>query len=573
MATLKIKSSSFVVGFDYNPSLVELVKSIPGRKYNGDDHTWSIPISRDNYMALKAGFLTLEHDKAATAWAKENIVGHTEEDLLKAEVVSKYNYTPKDYTFTTKPYEHQIICFNYITSNRNDNTAIKGDGFAAYKCQGNVGLFLEMGLGKTKIIVDAMAYFRTKKIVKRVLYVCPNSITEVIKREFALHSDKPWKSEIASGGRASKEATILDKKLELVIINYEAIDNLLEVLIDAKFDAIICDESTRIKNPDANCSKGIHTLGRTCKLRYVMTGTPITQNAIDIYSQYKFLDPAIFGPSYYAFRNTYAVMGGFQAKQIVSYQNLDALQKKIYSCSLRFTKEQCLDLPDKMYEKKYVTMNKEEEKLYKEIKENILLEIGKEKISATIVLTKLMKLSQVTSGFLKTDAGNIIRIKNSSKITELKEVLEDITPTKVIVWCNFVDNVARIGELCDELKLKHVKIDGSVKADERQLAVDKFQNDPDCQVFIGQIQTAGLGITLTAAKYEIFYTNTYSLANRLQAEDRAHRIGLKHNLTIIDLITRKSIDESIIKILANKQNFADIVIDNLKAIIEGDYND
>ncbi|MFH1328115.1 MAG: DEAD/DEAH box helicase [Candidatus Bathyarchaeota archaeon] len=562
MATLKIKSSCFVVSFDYSPVLVELVKVIPGRKYEPESHTWTVPINRDNYTKLRSAFLTLEHDDAASKWVKDNITSHKEEDLLKVDVLKKYKYKPKDYEFKTKPYDHQITCFNYITASQDDST---------YKPPANVGLFLEMGLGKTKIIADAMAYLNKKKLVKSMLYICPNSITEVIKREFALHSPIEFKAEIVSGSRTSKEQIILDKKNDIVIINYEAVDSLIEVLLERGFDAIICDESTRIKNPNAQCSKAVHTLGRAVKFRYIMTGTPITQNAIDIYSQYKFLDPNIFGSSYYAFRNTYAVMGGFQAKQIVSYQNLDHLQKKIYSCSLRFTKEQCLDLPDKVYEKKYITLNKEEDDLYQEIKDNILIEIGKSKISATIILTKLIKLSQVTSGFLKTDSGSIIRMKSSSKMKELEDTLDDIMPSKTVIWCNFVDNIAQISEMCNSLKLQFVKIDGSVPANERQKAVDTFQNDPECKVFIGQIQTAGLGITLTAAKYEIFYTNTYSLANRLQAEDRVHRIGLKHNVTIIDIIARKTIDESIIKILSSKQNFADIVIDNIREIIDGNY--
>ena len=563
MATLKIKSSgSFTVGFSYHPALMELIKLIPGRRYNGETHDWTVPISRDNYEKLKAGFLTLELDAAAKAWVAENIKDYKEENLLDNKILEKFNFQPKDYTFKTKPYEHQLICFNYITQN------LESKG---YRPPANVGLFLEMGLGKTKIIADSMAYLYNKKLVNTILYVCPNSITEVVKREFALHSPVKFKAEIISGGgRANKERMILDKKNQLLIINYEGVDGLLEAILAHRPDAIICDESGRIKNPHAQCSKAVHTLARACKFRYVMTGTPITQSAIDIYSQFKFLDMNIFGPSYYAFRNTYAQMGGYLCKQIVAYQNLDHLQKKIYSCSLRFTKETCLDLPDKLYERKCVILNQEEKGLYQEIKDNILIEIGKSKISAQIILTKLIKLSQITSGFLKTDAGTIIRMKKSSKIAELEEVLEDIAPAKTIIWTNFVDSVKHISELCDKMKIKYTKIDGSVPPDERQKAVDMFQKDKDCQVFIGQIQTAGLGITLTAAKYEIFFENTYSLANRLQAEDRAHRIGLKHNLTIIDLIAKGTIDESIIKILANKQNFANIVIDNIRGVIDGE---
>jgi SNF2 family DNA or RNA helicase len=554
MICLDFSRGHFCITFKYEKHLVDTIKKIPGSRYTGKG-IWKIAASRDSYTKIISSFIVSDRTDTAKAWIKENV---EEAPALQSEHrpdLSAYKYTPKDYKFVVQPFDHQLICFNYFKD-------------ADHRVG---GLLLEMGLGKTKIITDIFSYKKMKGYCNRLLYICPNSVTENSRRELTNHSPLKLQAEVVSGARSKKEEIILNKKLDAVIINYESVAPMLNTLMRGAFDIIVCDESTRIKNPQAQCSKAIHTLGKFCKQRYVMTGTPLTQNAIDIYSQYKFVDAAIFGPSFWAFKANYAIMGGYLGKQIIAYQNIDDLQKKIFSCSIRFTKKQCLDLPEKIYEKKYVELNAEERSLYKQITENILTEVKGQNVSATIMLTKITKLSQIASGFLKSDDGNIIRIKNPSKLAVLKETIQDILPNKTIIWCNFTDNITQIKQMCEELSIKYVYLDGSVPQADRQQMIDTFQNDNDCKVFIGQIRTGGLGITLTAATYVIYYTNTYSLADRLQSEDRAHRIGQKNNVTYIDIVCKDTIDESVAFILTKKNEFSKLIIDNIETIIKGVY--
>jgi SNF2 family DNA or RNA helicase len=546
---LHYKRGFFVLSFSYDERLASLARAIPGRSYDGKG-SWKCTATRGNYSYIIKGFAPLRQTPEAAEWATTN--GSTEPEAFKRDDLDVYRYQPKDYEFKVKPYDCQLVTFNYFKG-QDHNWG---------------GLFLEMGLGKSKIATDIYSYKKMKGWCKRCFVITPNSVVDNDVEQFLMHSPiKKLIVEPCHGTRAQKLKIISDPRVDVAVLNYESVASLETEIKLAKFDMIVCDESTRIKNPQAQCSKAIHRIGDTAKQRYALTGTPITQNAIDIYSQYKFVDKAIFGPSFWAFKATYAVMGGYMNKVITGYRDLDGLQKKIFSCGVRFTKADCLDLPPKTYEKKYVELNADERKLYKQITEQITTELKGQVITAAMALTKLTKLAQVASGFLKCDDGSILRLKNPSKILELKDIFEDIMPTKIIIWCSYVDNVAQVSELCTKLKLKWVKVDGSVKPQDRQKAVEAFQTNKTVSVFIAQIQTAGYGVTLTAASYEVFFTNTWSLAARLQAEDRAHRIGLKHNLTIIDLVAKKTVDEAVDWALGKKCEFSKLVIDRFGDIL------
>jgi SNF2 family DNA or RNA helicase len=463
--------------------------------------------------------------------------------------LNKYNYFPKDYKFKTQPYQHQLMCFNI------------------FKDKLSGALFLEMGLGKTKIVIDICAYLYEKKEVRKILYVCPNSILDNVENEFKQHSPVPFRLYKLQGKLSNRKDILNIDKPGVYIINYEAIHCLGQELFKANFDMAICDESSRIKNPKAKCSKSLHSLAKFISYKFILTGTPVTQNAIDIFSQYKFLDPTIFGPSFISFRYAYAIMGGYMNHQIIGYKNLEQLKQLIYTKAIRYTKEECLDLPEKIYEVRKFDLNDFERKIYNEIKEKILVEVKNEKITTPIILTKLIKLLQICSGFIKTDEGSGIVFDEPSKLKLLREIIEDIGNKKIIIWAQFKQNITSISDLLVAMDIGHVKFDGDVAPEKRSKLVDSFQNDPSIKVFIGQIQTGGLGINLTAASYVIYYTNTYSLAMRLQSEDRAHRIGQKNNVTYIDLVARKSIDETLLKVLKKKEDFSIKLIDNLEDLI------
>lgn len=553
---IDLQRNKFYISFSYDPVLVELIKQLPDRAWDPANKVWKIPASLETFDFINHKLIEFLINKPTLTDATKAWLTETENIRRQIKFAQKFkdqSNLPTDYNFKTKPFEHQVKCFNFF---KNLNMG---------------GLFLEMGLGKTKVVIDLISYHKFMgKLQGPILYICPNSVITNTLREFELHS--PIKYQICClEGSHEKRQYLLEQNFDIYIINYEAVRTLEDELKAKKFDCIVCDESTRIKNPMAQCSKAIHQLGQSAAFRFILTGTPITQSAIDIYSQYKFIEPSIFGHSFYAFKNRYAVMGGYLGKEIVGYRDLDKLKALLYQTAIRFTKDECLDLPDKIYEVKEFDLNKTEMELYKKIKDNIFIELMGEKISAALIITKLLKLLEITSGFLRTDDSKNIGIKDCTKLKLLRETIEDILPNKIIIWCSFTANIHMIEKLLTQLKIQYAKLSGEVGPKDRQGEIDKFQNDPNCKIFIGQIHSGGLGINLTAASYVIYYTNTYSLTDRLQSEDRAHRIGQINKVTYIDLVARRTIEESILKILKGKLDLATLIIDseNLKKIIDG----
>jgi len=334
-----------------------------------------VPSSIENYEQIFKNYTSeVECSPKVLSWHNDTI--NIQRQIQHAQKFKTTNL-PIDYTFKTKPFSHQIQCFNF------------------FKELNIGGLFLEMGTGKTKIIIDILSYLKLAGKVSKVLYVCPNSVLENVKHEFQIHSAIDWKICILNGPKPKKRKQLLED-YDIYVVNYEAVRTVEQELMKRGFDVIVCDESTRIKNPQALCSKALHRLGQRAKYRYIMTGTPLVESAIDLYSQFKFLEPSIFGPSYYAFKNKYTIMGGFQNHQIVGYRHLDELHKKIFLVALRFTKDECLDLPEKIYEVKQFDLNQQEQELYKKIKKNIFTEIMDKQVTAQLAITKLTKLLQVT---------------------------------------------------------------------------------------------------------------------------------------------------------------------------------
>ena len=255
-------------------------------------------------------------------------------------------------------------------------------------------------------------------------------------------------------------------------------------------------------------------------------------------------------------------MGAHSFNQIVGYQNLSELNELIEEFSFRVRKEDCLDLPDKVYTKRSVELTPEQRKLYDQLKRNALAIIEDEgMVSASTILTQLLRLQQVCSGFAKLEDGRMIKVP-SNKLTELMSVLEE-TDGKVIIWGNFTHDLEIIGEaLTKQYGAESVELFyGGTPGEERQLIVEKFQNKDDpLRFFVGQPRTGGYGLTLTEAKTVIYYSNGYDLEVRLQSEDRAHRIGQKNTVTYIDIVTEKTIDELIVKALRNKIDIATQVL-------------
>ena len=298
-----------------------------------------------------------------------------------------------------------------------------------------------------------------------------------------------------------------------------------------------------------------------------MTGSPVTKSPLDLFSQVQFLDPWLLDQqSYYSFRARYAVVvqrsvGTHSFQHIVKYQRLDELQEKIQNFSTRVLKNDCLDLPEKVYTKRSVSLTGEQVKAYTEMKKAAITFFEENVMTAASVLTQMIRLHQIICGHVKTDDGEIKSIK-SNRIKELLEVLEE-TDGKVIIWAVYRYDIQQIEKTLGEKYGKEsvATYYGDTKDNIRQSIVDNFMDpDSDLRFFVGNPKTGGYGLTLTSSHTVVYYSNDYSLEVRLQSEDRAHRIGQTSKVTYVDLITDHTIDEKIVKALNNKIDLASQVM-------------
>ena len=428
----------------------------------------------------------------------------------------------------------------------------------------------------TAIAIAGAAY--KKGAISKLLVIAPTSVVAVWPKELEEYAAFPFTCRTLLGDKKQRLKAINDlkryrfPKLRVAVINYESTwrEGIKEALMDFDADMIICDESQRIKTHDTEQSKAIHELGDQARYKLILSGTPVQNNAIDIFSQYRFLDRTVFGDSFYAFKRRYAVMGGFNKKQIVSYNDLDELIKKEHSIAFRITKNEAIDLPEQTFETRRIQMNPKEKQLYGTIKRDSYAELeGGGQITATTVLTRLLRLQQLTGGFLVRDDSDKPELVSRSKLDALKDIIEDYVvdgQKKLVIFARFIAEVKAIIELCDKVLnktgIKTVCIYGEIKKEDRGAIVKQFQEDEATRIFIGQIDTAGTGITLTASDTCVYYSKNYNYATYSQSLSRIHRIGQRNTCTYIDLVVEGTVDEMITKALNKKEDMAKTVVDN-----------
>lgn len=421
--------------------------------------------------------------------------------------------------------------------------------------------------------------------VKKVLIVAPTSVCAVWPKEFNEYADFKYTVKVLLGDKKSRIKALddLDKfpfeALKVAVINYESTwrEDIFDRLLAFDADLIIADESQRIKTHDAAQSKAMHQLGDKARYKLILSGTPVQNEAVDIFSQYRFLDPTIFGMNFYAFRGRYCVMGGFNRKQIVQYRDLDALIKKEHSIAYRVTKEEALDLPEQTFENRYITLSKKERNIYDKLRRDSFAELdGGGTITATTVLTKLLRLQQFTGGFLVEDDAAKPQLVSRGKLDALADILQDYVvegKKKLVIFARFIPEVMEIIKLANDIAGKHgmqtVAIYGDIKKELRGDIVQQFQTDPATTVFVGQIDTAGTGITLTAADTCVYYSENFNYATYEQSLSRIHRIGQRHPCTYIHLVAEKTVDELILKSLAAKEDLAKAVVDDWRPLFSG----
>ncbi len=419
-----------------------------------------------------------------------------------------------NYKFKTTPYAHQLKALEMSWNKE----------VFAY--------FMEMGTGKSKVLLDNMAMLYDKGKINGALIIAPKGVYKnwydsEIPEHMVKHINKKvvlWQA-LINQKQQDKLDTLFKPEVDLhiLLMNVEALSTKKGTAFAHKFlvshnTLIAVDESTTIKNPSAKRTKNILALSKLSKYRRILTGSPVTKSPLDLYTQCVFLD-------------------------------------------------ECL-LPKKTFMKRIVQLTPDQKKIYIQMKQTALAEMNGKMITTATVLTQLMRLQQITCGHFKADDGTTQKIANN-RIDELIDVLYEIEG-KTVIWAHWQNDVRHIIEALVKEYGEGCCVDyyGLTPQNERQENIKKFQNNPKVRFFVGTPQTGGYGITLTAASNMIYYSNGYDLEKRQQSEARIDRIGQTKPMTYIDILAEDTVDEKIVKALRKKINIAtQIMGEKLKAWI------
>ena len=458
------------------------------------------------------------------------------------------------FNFRTEPYAHQLEALKRSYDKR------------------NYAYFMEMGCGKSKVLIDNIVWLYEQGRIDTAVIVAPKGVyrnwetaeipthfPENVPHEVYVWNPNPNKAQ----ARRLRDGVEKRGVLRILLANVEGFaTKKLPAFVGAFTQGsnflLAVDESTTIKNPKAKRTKTLVVFGKKAAYKRILTGSPVTKSPMDLYAQCGFMDKSLLGfDSYYSFQGRYAVtktqrMGSHSFLQIVGYRNLEELSEKLDTFSYRVTKEEALDLPDKVYVTREVSVTDEQRQHYLTLKKQAIAMFDNgDLVTAPAVITQLLRLQQVLCGHIRTDDGELIEIP-SRRITALMETIEEMTG-KVIVWSRFRYDIKKI-----EAEIQKVHGPGSVVTyfgdttdEQRQQAIHDFQFG-DVRFFVANPQTAGFGLTLTAATNVIYYANDFDLATRMQSEDRCHRIGQSNRVTYVDLITPGSIDQRIVRALRDK---------------------
>ena len=542
MVTIKINKSklnnyeekSAFVSFKYDIELVELMRSLPIRFYHKDTKEWEVPIDKIEYIKSQIPHKTVK------------IIGNLNENNNDS------NYIPKGFSFKTEPFSHQI------------------DGFKYGLCHNKWLLGDEQGLGKTKQVIDIAIAKKLQHNYKHCLIICcVNSLKWNWFNEVNTHSNElPYilgmrckKGKWSVKGNKEKLEDL--KRLHLnrsyfIITNVESLrvpeisNEINKLCKENQINIIAVDEIHKCNNHTSQQSRGL--LNINADINIAMTGTPLMNKPTDLYLPLKWL--GYENHSYYAFENHYCIKGGFGGYEVIGYKNLDELQEKLNKIMLRRLKSEVLDLPDKIFIDEYVEMSNKQQKIYNEVFDDIKSNIDRIKI-ATNPLAQLIRLRQAAgyTGILSST------IQESAKLDRLEQLVEDSVNNnqKVVVFSNWTQMTDIIYK-----RLKNYNpsiITGDTNVNDRQLMVDKFQNNNKCRVIIGTIGAMGTGLTLTAGTVVIFVDEPWTKASFNQAVDRCHRIGTTSKITVYVLLAKNTIDERIHEIVEKKGAMSDAIVD------------
>ena len=527
----------------------DLCRSIPNGKWHKEKKFWYYPFSKSLCKSVVETLSTVESKDIS-----EEIIEAVKEMNIAQEIKSAEDLPPIPKT-QKEPWKHQLQTF-WFSQNLT-----------------GVGLLFDMGAGKTKTAIDLLINSDDKK----VLILCPKSVVRVWPKEFEKHSFGEFAVVPCESNSVEKKAAIAEEAYEkydrvAIVVNHESAwrNSFGEFIMRVHWDRIIIDESHRAKQYNGKLGKFIGELEEKAITRNILTGTLMPHSPMDVFSQYRFLDSGVFGKNFYKFRNRYAIMGGYMNKQIIGYQNLDELHEKIYSIAFRVTKD-VLDLPEEQHIIRDFDMNNEAWHYYDQADSELGILLGENRIKTDIVLVQLLRMQQITSGYLPVyreyfDDNDklhreLIRVEkiDSGKAELLEEILEDIDVHEpVVIFCRFQHDLDEIKAVAEKLGRAYGEISGR-----RKDALDnKAELQDGIQVAGVQIQAGGVGIDLTKARYGIYYSVGYSLGDYEQSLARIHRPGQTKPVIYYHLVAANTVDETVYSNLSNKRDVVKSIMES-----------
>lgn len=547
---LKLKTSnkkSYLLRFNYTPSLVKEVSEYHKRYFIKDLKAWELPCDEYSLTFIKELMRKYDSISYNKLFGSSLDIVVSEEKQKEIDSITLPNIDSK-----IKLFKHQedTIKFGILR-----NSFLLGD---------------EMGLGKTAAVIHYAIYKKTSSYYKHCLVITGiNGLKYNWYKEVSIHSNessyilgmrelkRKQGYKIGNSNDILKDLESIDNLPYFIITNIETLRNtqiaskLVKLVEYNKIQMVVMDEAQAIKNPQSQ--QGSAFLRLRAKTKVAMTGTPIMNNPVELYPIFNWLD--IDKHSYYQFKQHYCIFGGYGNYEIVGYKHLEDIQEKLDKVMLRRLKKDVLDLPDKLYKTEYLEMTKEQQRLYKEVKTDILSQIDLIK-SVPNPLVSLLRLRQVTGNpqLLASDAQispKFIRLFELAK--ELKENNE-----KFIVFSNWSSMIKSAYDMLSKY-MKCEIITGETPQNDRMCIIDNFTNNSDC--ILGTVGALGTGFNLTAATTIIFLDSPWNRATKVQAEDRAYRIGTKSNVSIITLVCKDSIDERIEEIIYKKGIMSDVIVD------------
>jgi len=541
--------------------LNSIVKAIPNRRWDGKNKYWSAPAIRANVSYLKE---KMNNDIAIIHDSAKNVLENY--DFEKNIRTNNKGFPISKYPFKTKPRQQQLEALNKIYGNR------------------TAALFMDMRTGKTKVVIDFACAMNMESKIDRVLVICPLSIRKNWQREinthapnefgvdhFLLDTFKPSKFDEFNNGFGFKWLLVGVESLAAG----SAYKYCERFLLGSSKSLVVVDESSKIKNHSATRSKRCVSLGRMSEYRIAMTGTPIANGPMDLFMQFEFLDPDIIGlGDFYSFRNRYAVMGGYDNRQIIGYENLDELLETIEPFIFQVRKNEVFpDSPDKIYVIREVELNEAQRKLYNQIKRDKMVQVGEKSLIIKNSLEKMLRLQEVTGGIVTYEKnGEFVREfidGENPKINELIECTKEYDGS-TIVWCAYKEEINIVVE---QLRKEYdhdqvVELHGNVSEEDRDININHMFQTGRSRFLVANAATGGMGLTMSKAEVEIYYSNTFNFIDREQSEERAFSPDHKRGTIIIDIVASKTVDEHILKALTEKKDISEYVRSNIDTLKE-----